>query len=136
MNLFCYGTLMVPEVIASLIGRSIQGTQAVLKGYRRGVIRGQTYPGILPQPEGEVSGILYQTLTEEEVMILDHYEGEMYVLAEVLIMSGAGDQIQARTYVLKEAYRALVTETDWDLAAFIRNDLIHFVRDYDGFPKP
>lgn len=136
MNLFCYGTLMIPEVISSLIGRPIQGKQAVLKGFRRGVIRGQTYPGILPHSQGEVGGILYETLTEAEVMILDHYEGEMYSLAEVLIISETGDQTQARTYVLKEAYKALVTETDWDLAAFIRNDLIHFVKDYDGFANP
>ena len=58
MNLFTYGTLMIPEIISSLLGRNLTGVGALLKDYRRALILNQTYPGICRQGESQVVSVL------------------------------------------------------------------------------
>ena len=50
MNLFAYGTLMVPEVLRAVTGREFTWREAVLRGYVRLTVRGQSYPGVFAFP--------------------------------------------------------------------------------------
>jgi gamma-glutamylcyclotransferase (GGCT)/AIG2-like uncharacterized protein YtfP len=86
-RIFCYGTLQEPSVQLELIGRTVDGALTSIEGFI--VLRdyididdGIAYPRIVEYPNGCVYGRILE-FTDEEVVILDEYETEMYYLAEV-----------------------------------------------------
>lgn len=135
MNLFTYGTLMIPEIISSLLGRNLTGMGALLKDYRRALILNQSYPGITRQGESQVEGVIYYQLKPHEMEILDNYEGQMYELNPVQVVLKSGDVQEANVYVLKDEFKSLLSDKDWNLEAFLKNDLLHFFKGYEGFTK-
>ena len=54
MNVFAYGSLMIPSVMHAVTGRWFTHTEAVLEGYARYGIDGESYPGIVPQEGAEI----------------------------------------------------------------------------------
>ncbi|KAJ5906653.1 uncharacterized protein N7473_003569 [Penicillium subrubescens] len=96
--LFCYGTLIAPQMLHRVIHGSpnpepwqkalIRFQPALLHGYRRHRVRGADYPGIVaetdPKTESEsaesaVLGVLVYGLTDGDIYRLDKYEGGEYV---------------------------------------------------------
>ena len=131
-SLFTYGTLMIPQIICMLIRREISGEEAVLSGYRRGLIRNETYPGIIADPGHNVTGILYRQLSPDDLAILDQYEGEMYILKPVTVKLNYRKE-HTVTYILHSSFEQLLTEEDWDSEYFRKYDLDRFLRGYSGF---
>jgi gamma-glutamylcyclotransferase (GGCT)/AIG2-like uncharacterized protein YtfP len=75
VNLFAYGTLVDPRVIARVTGRSFPASSpAVLQGYvKRQTVFG--YPALFPDPNRSVDGVVYYSLTDADWKRLDEYEG-------------------------------------------------------------
>lgn len=133
-SLFTYGTLMIPQIISMLIRREISGEEAVLSGYRRGLIRNETYPGIIAEPGQKVAGILYRQLSPNDLAILDQYEGDMYVLKPVTVKLNHRKE-HTVTYILHSSFAQLLTNNDWDPEHFRKHDLDRFLREYSGFQQ-
>ena len=124
---------MIPEIVSGLIGRSIEGDSATLQGYSRGLILRESYPGITPQPNSEVSGVLYKDLGSRDIDILNHYEGDLYLLTQVMVILTDGTLSEAHTYVLRNEYKHLLTGQAWDLETFKHQSQAAFLKDYKGF---
>lgn len=59
-NLFTYGSLMFKEVIYSLTTKKdYKSSKAVLRGFSRYHVKGKVYPGITPEVDGEIEGVVY-----------------------------------------------------------------------------
>jgi len=58
-DLFTYGSLMCADIMAQVAGAQLQSSPAVLNGYRRYLVRGEQYPGIVADADGQVAGIVY-----------------------------------------------------------------------------
>jgi gamma-glutamylcyclotransferase (GGCT)/AIG2-like uncharacterized protein YtfP len=84
-KLFVYGTLKDPKIQMHLVGRTIQGQPAKLRGYRSHDIL--DYPTALPDPRGIVEGLVL-TVTAEEIARFDEYEGNTYQRVRVTLESG------------------------------------------------
>ncbi len=84
--LFVYGTLKDPDIQMHLIGRTITGTPDRLRGYRSHNIL--NYPTALPDAQGWVHGVVL-TVTPQEMIRFDAYEGEVYERVRVCLDSGA-----------------------------------------------
>lgn len=84
-SLFVYGTLQQPETLRALIGRVPASRPARLSGFRRGLMKGRSYPGIVPAKGQCVDGRLLEGLTQPELQRLDDYEGEEYQRASVVV---------------------------------------------------
>jgi gamma-glutamylcyclotransferase (GGCT)/AIG2-like uncharacterized protein YtfP len=129
MNLFAYGTLMWPEVLEAVIGRSLRGTPAMVRGFLRLRVKGRFYPALVDAHfHDAVEGILYRGLTEEEFRHLDRFEGEEYDRREVGI--GAG---QAQVYVLSRGCRHLADSCLWRPEDVQQEHLETFCREYKGW---
>ena len=132
MNLFVYGTLMVPEVMSAVCGHRRRGQLATLPGYRRRQIVNEVYPAIVPCAVDQVQGICYSGLDAAQGRLLDSFEGDMYRRHKVTIDTAAGVQ-SAYTYVLESRFRMRFSQEPWSLESFVATHLDAFVRDYHGF---
>jgi gamma-glutamylcyclotransferase (GGCT)/AIG2-like uncharacterized protein YtfP len=120
--LFAYGTLQLPDVLEAVLGLRWQGTPALLLDFARYRVRGKPYPAIVPEPGGNVAGLVYSGVGPAELDQLDRYEGELYERRTLSVRSG-GATLAAVSYVLAEPQRALLSNESWELGAFEREHL-------------
>lgn len=85
-NLFAYGTLQLPEITERVMGRALQGEPATLTGYRVGLVARANFPGIVPDATASVPGMLICGITQQELVKLDQYEGELYRRVRVQVV--------------------------------------------------
>ncbi|MBF8269499.1 MAG: uncharacterized protein HW386_1208 [Gammaproteobacteria bacterium] len=118
LNLFAYGTLMVPEVMAAVTGKTFRHEPATLSGYVRYRIKSQVFPAIITSGQDAVDGILYYDLNEHRLQRLDEFESEVYERREVHVHLADGDTVTADVYIVAPRHQHLLSSEPWDLGQF------------------
>lgn len=119
MRFFFFGSLMDADVLAVVLGRPLaRGAlpRAWLVGWRRMRLAGQPYPILVPDPDGEVDGILVEGLNETDVGRVLFYESMEYRPATVVVTDEKGVEVEARTFL--GAVEARHDHESWDLEAW------------------
>ena len=124
---------MVPEIIQTLLGKQPRNEQAYLDGFVRYLVRDANYPGIRSQRGARVSGLIYFQMSQNDLDILNIFEGEIYELRPVTATLISGESVSTLTYVIKEQFEDILTEQDWSLEQFNSLHRDNFIRDYHGF---
>jgi len=78
MNIFTYGTLMIPDVMYAVTTRKFRFKNAILRGYARFTVKGESYPGIIPVTGAVTEGIVYFDVDALSLDRLDAFEGDLY----------------------------------------------------------
>lgn len=128
MQLFFYGTLMDPDVSAVVLGHRLAGDQfapAFVKGFRRVVVAGRTYPMLLVHSLGTVNGVLVHDLDAAAVQRLMIFEGAEYHLLPLGVHTGDGVR---RAGVFLGDHRVRPGNQEWNLAAWQRRHKRTFLR--------
>lgn len=115
-HLFTYGSLMFAPVWERVIGAHRRSVPACLFGYARFTVRGEPYPGIIPDPGAQVHGRVYLDLDLESLAALDHFEGAEYARTEVAVILADGATCSAQTYVY--LYPDKLSDSDWEPERF------------------
>jgi gamma-glutamylcyclotransferase (GGCT)/AIG2-like uncharacterized protein YtfP len=139
MNLFTYGSLMIPSVMHTVTGRHFLHREAALRGYARFKVKGESYPGIIHQKGAFTNGIVHLGVDAQSLKRLDEFEGDMYERVSVRVESDQGGSLTAETYVIKREHSGLLSSEPWDLEEFENNHLQEFMASYKGFslrPSP
>jgi gamma-glutamylcyclotransferase (GGCT)/AIG2-like uncharacterized protein YtfP len=118
MRFFSYGTLQFPEVLSAVTDCHLEGERAVLDDYACYLVSGKAYPGITPEHEASVEGVVYTGIGEAHFRKLDRFEGELYERVRVCLTDTEGNPLQAWTYVIRDAARDLLTRTPWNKEYF------------------
>lgn len=117
VHLFAYGTLTFPRLMAAVTGRSFASEPALLEGYVRYALRGETFPGLVEEPRSATDGLLWREVDRQSLARLDAFEGEWFARRAVSVRV-AGVPVPAQTYVLVEAQRHRVSRRRWVAARF------------------
>jgi gamma-glutamylcyclotransferase (GGCT)/AIG2-like uncharacterized protein YtfP len=117
--LFVYGSLLSPRILRAVIGRAPRPQRATLQGYRRVSLRGQAYPGLLPDGATATTGAVLR-VDARELRVLDRYEGELYRRERIVVRLDDGTTRSAQTYVLAPGARRRRTERPWSPEIFLR----------------
>ena len=126
--LFCYGTLMVPEIINRVVQRSVQpGIPAELENFGCFKVRQQSFPGIRPTNGKTTRGMLYQELTTADIEHLDRYEGYLYSRERVRVSTSTNDHT-VWCYLIKPEYYPELLQEMWDYQHFLNVDLANLNR--------
>jgi gamma-glutamylcyclotransferase (GGCT)/AIG2-like uncharacterized protein YtfP len=135
MNIFTYGTLMIPSVMHMVTARDFRSQKAILKNYARFRVKGELYPGIIPVTDAATRGIIYFHVDELSLDRLDRFEGSLYERTRVRVEAREKQIFHAQTYVIRSKYLGYLSRDTWDADAFIKKDLKMFLMTYSGFPK-
>jgi gamma-glutamylcyclotransferase (GGCT)/AIG2-like uncharacterized protein YtfP len=132
MNLFVYGTLMVPEIWHKVTKEDRSHDKALLGGFFRSKLKGEVYPGIHKKSGCAVDGVIYYDVSVLAIKKLDLFEGERY--RRIRVSVNVNDQfVPADTYKLSTHFHHLITGEEWNLEEFIRSGNDHFMKNYLGF---
>lgn len=136
MNLFTYGTLMVPEIMHQVAGCVLHGIEASLEGYVRYGVEGEQYPGVTAREGSRVDGIVYLDVGPEALRRLDIFEGQRYRREKVRVVRKNDQQdLEVMVYVFRSEYEHLLTGEPWDLHRFLQNGREIFEREYAGYEE-
>ena len=134
-RLFAYGTLMLPEVLRAVTARTFPGREAVLVGFARLGVRGETYPALVERRDAVTRGMLYEGLDSATLERLDVFEGELYERRRVRVRDDDQRQQDAFTYVVPERFHAILGAEPWDPEVFRTRHLQTFLDGYPGFAR-
>lgn len=132
-HLFAYGTLMCGEIMEEVAGVRLCHGPAILQGYSRWSVRGESYPALVPDGGGRVEGLVYLNVPEEAWEHLDRFEGEMYIRQGVEIALPGEKALPAETYVARPEWRERLDPRAWDFRAFLDHGKADFQRNYQGY---
>jgi gamma-glutamylcyclotransferase (GGCT)/AIG2-like uncharacterized protein YtfP len=113
VQLFCYGTLMIPAVWLRVVGRPREATEAFLEDFVCRQVRGEWFPGLLPKSGARTKGVLYRGLTERELARLDRYEGAAYERRRLPVYLASGKKELAWCFVTRKPYRRRLSREPW-----------------------
>jgi Gamma-glutamyl cyclotransferase, AIG2-like len=107
MNLFAYGTLMTADGFVKVLGDRALGYRyqvARLTGWRRiwNTYREEWQGGVLnaePHPSGVIVGVLVDSMTPEDLAILDSQEATHLPRQTVVVHPEGADPVPAEFYV-------------------------------------
>ncbi|WP_027859304.1 gamma-glutamylcyclotransferase family protein [Marinobacterium jannaschii] len=127
-NLFTYGTLMIPEVIKAVLKRTPDVYQrASLADHICRVLTDESFPGIKPARDEVTPGLLYKNISEEDLTLLDEYEGELFQRNKVTVLTDDGNRAIAWSFVIKPQYAHLLSNQGWNWEQFIEEGLASYV---------
>lgn len=135
MKIFTYGTLMIPEVMYAVTTREFCFDNAILRGYARFTVKGESYPGIVPVTDAVTEGIIYFGVDELSLARLDAFEGDLYQRSPILAEIEGGDKFNAQAYVVKPKFRNHLSSLEWNAIEFAQKHLEAFLETYSGFKK-
>jgi hypothetical protein len=133
---FTYGSLMFERVWARVVTGRYRSVPAILHGYRRQRVRGETYPSLERRDGAQVSGILYLDVGDTDLEVLDGFEGDDYRRIAVRVApvgpadsaARQGGAIDADTYLFVADDK--VEPGEWDPARFERELIERCLREY------
>lgn len=122
MNVFVYGTLLVPKIWNAVTHcPDLDSHPAGLKGYANYRVRGADYPGIVevPEPDAIVSGRIFLDVPGDALRRLDAYEDSFYERRTLSVQLPDGRELEADAYCVPvEKAAAILSKEKWTLAWF------------------
>ncbi len=89
MDIFVYGTLLIPELTEALLGYKPNKKAAILKHHLPVTLlteQGETaYPVLKQEKNATTNGAILINLSDRDLKILQLYEGDEYVLKDNLV---------------------------------------------------
>ena len=119
---------MLPEVLHKVVGKDFSSSPAILRGWKRCQVQGESYPAIIPVAEQAVSGVLWLGLCEKEFLLLDAFEGKEYRRVSVLVTDTEGASVDAQTYGWGK--QGGLVDKPWDFEWFKTEGIKSFSRSY------
>ena len=135
MNIFAYGTLMIPDVMYAVAAHEFRFKNAILRSYARFTVKGESYPGIIPVTGAFTEGIIYFDVDELSLERLDAFEGDLYQRTPILAETEGGEIFNAEAYVIKPEYRGYLSSKEWNVKEFAQKHLEAFLETYSDFKK-
>lgn len=119
-KLFVYGTLLLDDVVNTLIDRIPHYKEVTAPGWRVVCLPRRAYPGLV-SGKGETKGKVFTNLTDAEWAILDAFEDPAYTLAAVRVLT------PLETDVLAYIWQGEHVDQPWSIADFGREELADYL---------
>jgi gamma-glutamylcyclotransferase (GGCT)/AIG2-like uncharacterized protein YtfP len=130
-SFFVYGTLMYPEVLRLLLGKTFSSVPAFCEGYKRYRIfdaekNPRLYPAIFPCEGSRAEGIVLFDVDENSVRIMEKYEDKEYEKTELTVQTKKG-HLYVQTFVFQKKYKDMLIG-EWDEEHFREHQLDGFLQ--------
>ncbi|MGI9239975.1 MAG: gamma-glutamylcyclotransferase family protein [Verrucomicrobiales bacterium] len=131
MNIFAYGSLMIPDVWEAVTGETHRSSPGQIEGFIRRTVRGASYPGIIACEGGRASeaidGAIYYDVDPDSLAALDSFESDFYTRVPVMAEDGSGSAVSCQVYLVPPENAHLLSGEVWDLERFRAEHLAAFL---------
>lgn len=102
---------------------------AIVSGYQRFRVQGGLYPAVIESAADHLPGMLYSGVSDEQLALLDAFEGRDYKRREVTVTLSASVQVRAGIYVFLRP--EMLDRQPWDPDAFEREHINDFLASWE-----
>ena len=124
-NIFVYGTLLSPEIITKLTGKTFKTTPAVLSGYKKYCVKGCDYPAVIQIDDSITSGMVLENVDDYSLYVISFYEGNEYEKLKVTI--NLNDESKEVLVFVWVKGQELLENKEWDFRHFQKNKLKYYI---------
>lgn len=107
---------MFPRIWQRVVRGNYRSAPAVVNGYARFAVIGQTYPGMIAHPGAVVSGVVYFDVDADDIALLDAFEGQEYRRDTLQAQLENGAMVTASAYLYRN--KSGLTAAAWDPERF------------------
>ena len=125
-DVFCYGTLLFPEVMRVVSGIAGAGRPAVAHGWARYRVRGEAFPALIESAGVLTRGAVFERVDALALAKLDAFEGPLYVRRALEVEFDGGARASAQAWVIAPGREAEVTREPWEPDEFAVRELREF----------
>ena len=75
----------VLQIVSGMAVSDLTLQPAVVNGFKRRLVRGESFPMLVAAPEDSVNGVLVHGLTDEALQRAQFFEGEEYALKQICV---------------------------------------------------
>lgn len=130
MNLFVYGTLLIPKIWEAVtLENTFDSQPAILPGFAIRRVRNADYPGIVrcESSDTPVAGRVYFDLSDAVIRRLDAYEDGFYKRSEIFPVLEDASRVEAQAYLVpEETASTFLSDETWSLDWFETHGLQRF----------
>jgi len=119
----------------AVTAREFRSKKAILRGYARFMVKGESYPGIIPVTDAVTEGIIYFDVDESSLERLDAFEGDLYQRTPIMAEIKGGEICNAEAYVIRSNFWNHLSSSEWNAKEFVQKYLKAFLETYSGFQK-
>lgn len=116
-DLFLYGTLQDPDVLGALVDDPPRPTPVTVPGWRVAPVRGQVFPGLVPDEEAVARGH-HVRVTASQLDVLDRFEGPGYDRRPVGTVHVGGEMVEVQAWVVPPGRHHVCEPGTWTLEGF------------------
>jgi hypothetical protein len=127
MHVLTYGSLMFPEAMEALLGRSFAHEKISFEGFERFAVANEVYPAAIRSEGNSLEGRLYFDLDALALAVLDRFEGDVYERISVPVRSPSRGDIVADLYVLASWAQDRLLQVPWSPEVFESKHLSMYV---------
>jgi len=120
-QVFCYGTLAIPHVMAALTGGDFRTISAHVTHYARFLLKDKPYPGMCRRDGVVTSGLLYLNVDAQSLRVIDGFEDDIYVREVIEVLPKSGVLTNAWAYIVSDKYTKWLGVECWDPIFFWTN---------------
>lgn len=119
MNLFCYGTLMWPDIWQHTVQSEYSVKDAYIKGFKRLQVKKQNYPALIhshgEQSEKDfVHGKVYFDVNAHDfIRAQEHIGKEFEVLDGACFTADSEIAVSAKIFLWRTEHRSLLSSEEW-----------------------
>ena len=124
-NIFVYGTLLSPEIITKLTGKTFKTTPAVLSGYKKYCVKDFDYPAVIQIDDSITSGMVLENVDDYSLYVISFYEGNEYEKLKVNI--NLNDESKEVLVFVWVKGQELLENKEWDFHHFQKNKLKYYI---------
>jgi len=128
-DIFVYGTLMFPEIVLNLTGKSFRTKDALLKGFKRFKVFDENiprrYPTLSDSQDSSVEGKILFNVDEGSLKILDFFEGEYYKRQKLRVILD-GKELSVYSYLWNLKFKEKL-KGEWNPEEFKESDLKYYL---------
>lgn len=128
INLFAYGTFLVPNVMHTVCDAVFESVEACAEGYARVQLKNKVYPAMLEDKDSMVDGQLYMNVDDRSVKRLDYFEGKEYIKKTIQVELPNRKKMDALAYIISPDSVSLLTKTPWNFAEFKAKHLSDYMK--------
>jgi len=126
---------MISNIMYAVTTREFRFKSAALRDYARFMVKGESYPGIIPVTDAVTQGIIYFDVDELSLERLDIFEGDLYLRTAISAELERAEIINAEAYVVKPEFRIYLSSSEWNIKKFVQKHLKAFLENYSGFQR-
>jgi len=114
-NFFVYGTLMLQEVRETIGVKCNNYESAIIQNYDCRYVIGEEYPALFSSQGIYTKGQILYSISEEEKILLDSYEGDQYRREKIQAILENGNEIECFVYIFLPELKNRIGDKKWDV---------------------